>query len=48
MLVLPIWGAIGLVIYYVYGYSRSHVGRGLIEVPEAELNKLEPDVPGTH
>ena len=39
-LVLPIWGAVGLVIYFAYSRSRSHVGRGIIEVPE-----LAADVP---
>jgi APA family basic amino acid/polyamine antiporter len=39
-LVLPIWGAIGLVIYFGYSRSRSHVGRGLVEVHE-----LDPDAP---
>ena len=34
MLVLPVWGAIGLLIYFGYSRSRSHVGRGIIEVPE--------------
>jgi APA family basic amino acid/polyamine antiporter len=28
MLVLPGWGAIGLLIYFLYSRSRSHVGRG--------------------
>ena len=36
MLVLPIWGAVGLAIYYLYGYRKSHVGRGLTEVHEAD------------
>ena len=39
-LVLPIWGAIGLAIYFGYSRSRSHVGRGIIDVPE-----LDADVP---
>ncbi|MBO9670948.1 MAG: amino acid permease [Sphingobium sp.] len=39
-LVLPGWGAIGLVIYFLYSRSRSHVGRGIIEVHEAD-----PDAP---
>jgi APA family basic amino acid/polyamine antiporter len=29
ILVLPIWGLIGLVIYFGYSRSRSHVGRGI-------------------
>lgn len=40
MLVLPVWGAIGLIIYYAYGYRKSHVGRGIIDMPEAD-----PDAP---
>jgi len=31
-LVLPIWGLIGLVIYFGYSRSRSHVGRGIVDV----------------
>ncbi len=27
--VFPIWGGMGLVVYYLYGYRKSHVGRGL-------------------
>ena len=30
-LVLPIWGAIGLLIYFGYSRSRSYVGRGIID-----------------
>ncbi len=41
-LVLPGWGAIGLVIYFFYSRSRSHVGRGLIEVHEADADAPPP------
>jgi APA family basic amino acid/polyamine antiporter len=40
MLVLPVWGVIGVVIYYAYSYRHSYVGRGIIEVPE-----LSPEAP---
>jgi basic amino acid/polyamine antiporter, APA family len=46
MLVLPIWGAVGVAIYFLYGYRTSHVGRGLVEVHEVEIAALEPDIPG--
>ncbi|WP_269713567.1 amino acid permease [Caulobacter sp. NIBR2454] len=39
-LVFPIWSAIGLLIYFSYGYRKSHVGRGIVDVPE-----LDPDAP---
>ena len=42
MLVLPIWTVIGAVFYFLYGYRKSHVGRGLIEVPE-----IQPGAPET-
>ena len=41
-----IWGLIGLVIYYFYSRSRSHLGRGIVEVHEPEYADLEPDIPG--
>jgi len=28
-LVLPIWGVLGLLLYFAFGYRNSHVGRGL-------------------
>ena len=44
-MVLPIWGGIGLVIYLLYGFHRSHVGRGLVEVHEDDSDI--PPAPGT-
>ena len=32
MIVLPVWTAIGVLIYFAYGRSRSHLGRGVVEV----------------
>ena len=40
MIVLPAWGSIGILIYYLYGYKKSHVGQGIIEVHEDD-----PDAP---
>ncbi len=40
--VLPVWGIVGLLIYFSYSRRRSHVGLGIIEVPE-----LAPEAPGT-
>lgn len=39
-MVLPVWGAIGLVFYFAYGYRKSYVGRGIIDVHEDD-----PDAP---
>jgi APA family basic amino acid/polyamine antiporter len=41
-MVLPVWGAIGLLVYFFYSRGHSHVGRGLIEVHEEDA-----DVPPT-
>jgi APA family basic amino acid/polyamine antiporter len=32
MIVLPVWTLIGVAIYFLYGRSRSHLGRGVVEV----------------
>ncbi len=48
ILVLPGWGVVGLLIYFLYSRSRSHVGKGIIDVPEPEAyGEIPPAVPGT-
>jgi basic amino acid/polyamine antiporter, APA family len=34
ILVLPGWGAVGLLVYFLYSRRHSHVGRGIVEVVE--------------
>jgi APA family basic amino acid/polyamine antiporter len=38
MLVLPGWTIIGFLIYFGYSRSRSHLGKGIVEVPELDPN----------
>jgi APA family basic amino acid/polyamine antiporter len=45
MLVLPIWGALGMVIYFAYSKGASHLGKGKVEVHE--LDPIAPHTPGT-
>ena len=45
MIVLPVWGAIGLLFYFAYGYRMSHVGRGLVEVHEEDSDVPPQPVP---
>jgi APA family basic amino acid/polyamine antiporter len=40
-----IWAAIGLVVYFAYSRSRSHVGRGLDEVHELDADLPPSSVP---
>ncbi|WP_128892475.1 amino acid permease [Erythrobacter sp. HKB08] len=42
--VLPAWGAVGVAIYFLYGRSRSHLGRGIVEVVD-EVGGEETMVP---
>jgi basic amino acid/polyamine antiporter, APA family len=39
------WAVIGLVVYYAYSRSRSHVGRGLVEVHEGDADAPPQPVP---
>jgi len=41
-LVLIVWGALGLLIYFGYSRSRSHVGRGIVEVVDDP--NLQPEL----
>lgn len=45
ILVLPGWGFVGLLVYFFYSRSRSHVGRGLANGADPET---APYQPGTH
>jgi len=45
ILVLPVWGAFGLVIYFLYSRSHSHVGRGIVEVHETDADIPPQPVP---
>ena len=47
ILLFLIWAAIGLVVYFAYSRSRSHVGRGIGGPGEAEVGDLDPPVPGS-
>ena len=48
MLVLPAWGAIGLVVYFTYSRHASHVGRGIVEGATMDEPGVAPRVPGAH
>ena len=39
------WAAIGLVVYFSYSYRRSHVGRGVVDVPESDADVPPQPVP---
>jgi APA family basic amino acid/polyamine antiporter len=46
MLFLPGWGLLGLLVYFAYSRSRSHLGRGVVEVHEPEYADIAPGIPG--
>ncbi|MEA1072692.1 amino acid permease [Sphingomonas sp. LY160] len=46
MMVLPIWTAIGFLVYFGYSRSHSHLGQGRVEVHEGEIDELAPHIPG--
>src|SRR5687768_9932201 len=46
MLVLPIWSVVGFLVYFAYSRRNSHLGKGIVEVPETEIHDLEPPIPG--
>ena len=48
MLVLPIWSIIGFLVYFGYSRRNSHLGKGLIEVHETEIEEIEPHIPGVN
>ena len=43
MLFLPIWGVIGLVVYFAYGRRRSHLGLGFPQAAEGAVPELSSD-----
>lgn len=45
MLVLPVWAGIGLLVYFAYGYRKSHVGRGIIDIHEDDRDTPPMPVP---
>ncbi|MFV0645008.1 MAG: amino acid permease, partial [Sphingomonadaceae bacterium] len=44
-LVLPVWGGVGLVVFFLSGYRKSHVGRGIIDVHEEDSDVPPLPVP---
>ncbi|WP_184715913.1 amino acid permease [Caulobacter sp.] len=38
------WAIVGIVVYFAYGYRKSHLGRGVIDVPETDADAPPPPV----
>ena len=50
-MVLPVWGGLGLLLYFLYGYRKSHVARGIVETHEQDAGippQPVPPMPGAH
>lgn len=52
ILVLPVWGIIGAIIYFAYSRQRSNLGRGIVEVVddvagEETMIPIHPDQSGS-
>ncbi|HWL46225.1 MAG TPA: amino acid permease [Sphingomonadaceae bacterium] len=50
ILVLPVWGGVGLLVYFTYSRRHSYVGRGIIDVHEDDADAPPgpvPPLPGT-
>jgi|TARA_R100000501_G_scaffold17834_1_gene34144 APA family basic amino acid/polyamine antiporter len=44
-MVLPVWGGLGLIVYFLYGRRNSHVGQGITDVPEDDADAPPVPVP---
>ena len=46
MIVLPIWSAVGFLVYFGYSRRASHLGQGRVEVHETDIEDIKPHIPG--
>lgn len=44
-ILFAIWAVVGLIVYFAYSRSRSHVGLGRVEVHEVDPDAPQPPVP---
>src|SRR3546814_10544090 len=50
-LMFVLWAVIGLFVYFLYSYRKSHVGRGIVETHEEDSGippQPVPPLPGAH